>query len=177
MKIFFLLLSIVILKSCSTVEVTKEIIKAGNSVKSSVKELISDEDSKEKSLESNDSENEIKVSENKEKLEFEKKIIDTEQKEGEDIVQAQQKTARINFMKKNITEINQIMGKSKLIREDGNTKILRYDSQTCRLFLFFNLKSNNNQNNVKYFEFRNNMGNLIESKQAVEQCYREFKLI
>ena len=177
MKIFFLLLSIVILKSCSTVEVTKEIIKAGNSVKSSVEELISDEDSKEKSLESNDSENEIKVSENKEKLEFEKKIIDTEQKEGEDIVQAQQKTARINFMKKNITEINQIMGKSKLIREDGNTKILRYDSQTCRLFLFFNLKSNNNQNNVKYFEFRNNMGNLIESKQAVEQCYREFKLI
>ena len=177
MKIFFLLLSIVILKSCSTVEVTKEIIKAGNSVKSSVEELISDEDSKEKSLESNDSENEIKVSENKEKLEFEKKIIDTEQKEGEDIVQAQQKTARINFMKKNITEINQIMGKSKLIREDGNTKILRYDSQTCRLFLFFNLKSDNNQNNVKYFEFRNNMGNLIESKQAVEQCYREFKLI
>jgi len=53
--------------------------------------------------------------------------------------------------------------------------LLRYDSQNCRLFLFFNLRDINKQ--VKYFELRNVKGVLLESRQSIEECYKEFNLI
>ena len=43
-------------------------------------------------------------------------------------------------IKRYCNEIKKILGESKLAREDGNAYMLRYDSKSCRLFLFFNLQ-------------------------------------
>ena len=53
--------------------------------------------------------------------------------------------------------------------------MLHYDSKNCRLFLFFNLQIINKK--VEYFELRDTKGNLLKSRQSIEECYREFKLI
>ena len=67
------------------------------------------------------------------------------------------------------------MGQPQLLRVDGFVYTLRYDSENCRLFLFFNKSSTNKR--VEYFELRGGKADLLNSKQAIEQCYREFKLI
>ncbi len=67
------------------------------------------------------------------------------------------------------------MGQPQLSRVDGSVYTLRYDSDNCRLFLFFNKLSTNKR--VEYFELREDKADLLNSKQALEQCYREFKLI
>ena len=67
-----------------------------------------------------------------------------------------------------------LLGEAQLAREDGNIYMLRYDSEKCRLFIFFN---NNSKKSVKYFEIRNNLGDLISSKNSIQECYMEFKLI
>ena len=53
--------------------------------------------------------------------------------------------------------------------------MLRYDSDTCRLFLFFNLSSSTKR--VEHFEFRDSLGELLNTKQSLEACYREYNLI
>ena len=67
------------------------------------------------------------------------------------------------------------MGEPKLSRSDGAVQTLRYDSISCRLFLFFNLNSNIKR--VEHFEFRDYSGKLLNTKQSLESCYREYKLI
>ena len=109
------------------------------------------------------------------KIEVEKKIITTEQKEQKNIVEIQQKISKIYFFGNSLNEIKKILGESKLAREDDNTYMLRYDSKNCRLFLFFNLHIINKK--VEYFELRDTKGNLLKSRQSIEECYREFKLI
>ena len=91
------------------------------------------------------------------------------------IVKSQQKLAQINFTGKTINEIKSQMGVSELDRSDGMVRTLRYDSMSCRLFLFFNLSENTKR--VVYFEFRDILGELLNSKQSLEECYREYKLI
>ena len=108
-------------------------------------------------------------------IEVEKEIITIEQKEQKNIIEIQQKISQINFLGNSLNEIKKILGESKLAREDGNIFMLRYDSESCRLFLFFNLRVINKQ--VEYFELRNTKGNLLESRQSIEECYKEFKLI
>ena len=67
------------------------------------------------------------------------------------------------------------MGEPKLSRSDGSVQTLRYDSESCRLFLFFNLNANIKR--VEHFEFRDYLGELLNTKQSLEKCYREYKLI
>ena len=67
------------------------------------------------------------------------------------------------------------MGFAKLVRVDGIVKTLRYDSTSCRLFLFFNMK--NNKQRVEHFEFRDAVGELLNTKQSIETCYKEYNLI
>ena len=43
MRLFLLMLFFLFLESCTTVEVTKEIIKASNSVKTTISEIITNE--------------------------------------------------------------------------------------------------------------------------------------
>jgi len=67
------------------------------------------------------------------------------------------------------------LGKAQLSRIDGSVYTLRYDSENCRLFLFINQETNNKR--VEYFELRNNKTELLNSKQALEGCYKEFGLL
>ncbi len=182
MRLFLLMLYFLFLESCTTVEVGKEIIKAGNSVKTTVSEIITnkEDDSKiieEKNIEAEtESQIETKIEvEIEAEIEAEKEIIAIEQKEQKNIVKTQQKISQINFLGNSLNEIKKILGKSKLAREDGNTYLLRYDSKSCRLFLFFNLQIINKK--VEYFELRDTKGILLKSRQSIEECYREFKLI
>ena len=178
MRLFLLMLYFLFLESCTTVEVGKEIIKAGNSVKTTVSEIITNKEDDSKIIEEKnikaETESQIEV-EIEAEIEAEKEIITIEQKEQKNIVKTQQKISQINFLGNSLNEIKKILGETKLAREDGNTYLLRYDSKSCRLFLFFNLQIINKK--VEYFELRDTKGILLKSRQSIEECYREFKLI
>ena len=160
MRLLSYLLLILFLTSCTTIEVTKEVVKVGNVVREKV------EDQFEK--------NEEEIYEDKTIVE-EQKIIIEEKKEEKTIVKTQQKLAQINFIGKKINEIKSQMGSPEMARSDGLVQTLRYDSKSCRLFLFFNLNSNTKR--VEHFEFRDYLGELLNTKQSLESCYREYKLI
>ena len=174
MRLFLLMLYFLFLESCTTVEVGKEIIKAGNSVKTTVSEIITNKEDDSKIIEEKNIEPETE-SQIETEIEAEKEIITIEQKEQKNIVETQQKISQINFLGNSLNEIKKILGETKLAREDGNTYLFRYDSKSCRLFLFFNLQIINKK--VEYFELRDPKGILLKSRQSIEECYREFKLI
>ena len=163
---FILILYFLILSGCTTVEVTKEVIKAGSSVKTSVSEMISEKSPK-------SSTNEEIISQQAD-IEEEKENIIIQKKEQKTIFKNQQKTAQINFIGDPIYKIEEILGKPELARIDGDTFMMRYDSDQCRLFLFFNNTLQNKK--VEHFEIRHPFWILLESKNSIEQCYREFKL-
>ena len=159
MRLLSYLLTIIILSSCTTIDVTKEVVKVGNVVKEKVEKQF---------------EKEEVIIEDKTIVE-EQKIITEEKKEQKIIIETQQKVSQINFIGKNLSEINTQMGMADLIRADGSVYMLRYNSVSCRLFLFFKLDANIKR--VEYFEFRDSLGELINTKQSVESCYQEYKLI
>ena len=160
MRLLAYLLLGIFLSSCATIEVTKEVVKVGNVVKEKVEERFEKDDDT--------------IVENKTIVE-EKKIITEEKEEEKTIVKTQQKLAQINFIGKKIKEIQSQMGEPNLSRSDGSIQMLRYDSVSCRLFLFFNLNVSNKR--VEHFEFRDYLGELLNTKQSLESCYREYKLI
>ena len=121
MRLLSYLLTIIILSSCTTIEVTKEVVKVGNVVKEKVEEQF---------------EKEEVIIEDKTIVE-EQKIITEEKEEQKTIIETQQKVAQINFIGKNLNEIKTQMGVADLVRSDGSVFMLRYDSISCRLFLFF----------------------------------------
>ena len=151
---YFIILTFLV--SCNTIEVTKEVVKVGNVVKEKFEK------------------EELEIVEDKTIVE-EQKIITEEKEEEEIIVKTQQKLAKINFIGKKINEIQSQMGEPKLSRSDGSVQTLRYDSASCRLFLFFSLNANIKR--VEHFEFRDYLGELLNTKQSLETCYREYKLI
>ena len=126
MRLFLMMLFLLFLNNCTTVEVTKEIIKAGTSAKNNVSKIIN--------------------------------------KEEADVV-----VFTGDLLGNSITNIKSILNEPQLAREDGNTYMIRYDSNNCHLFLFFNLNIINKI--VEYFEFRNSQGIIIESKESIEECY------
>ena len=48
---------------------------------------------------------------------------------------------------------------------------MRYDTLSCRLFVYFDL--NINKSKVKYYEVRNILGNLLETKKEINKCFQE----
>jgi hypothetical protein len=167
MRIFLFLTLSLLVWGCSTVEVTKEVIKVTNTVTNKVKESIPKKESEEDTvieeiIEEKEIEEEIEILE--EKKEIEKSIIEN-----------QQKLADINFIGKTENIIFDLLGKPRLSRIDGSVYTLRYDSEKCRLFLFFNQEVSNKR--VEYFELRNDKAELLNSKQALESCYKEFNLL
>ena len=66
------------------------------------------------------------------------------------------------------------LGDPNLFRLDGNTQTMRFDNDTCRLFLFFN--STIPMPQVNYFEMRDEKGNLIKENVNIENCYKKFDL-
>ena len=167
MRIFLFLTLSLLVWGCSTVEVTKEVIKVTNTVTDKVKGSVlqKEEDTKsivEEIVEEKEIEEEIEIIE--EKKELEKNIIEN-----------QQKVADINFIGKSENTIFELLGEAQLSRIDGSVYTLRYDGDNCRLFLFFNQKTNIKR--VEYFELRNSKAELLNSKDSLESCYREFGLL
>ena len=164
--LIFLTLSLFVW-GCSTVDVTKEVIKVTNTITNKVKEpAIKKENNKQVILDEIIDEKEI---------EKEIEVIEEKQEEEKSIVESQQKLAELNFIGKTENVILDILGEAQLTRLDGSIYTLRYDSNNCRLFLFFNEEIKNKR--VEYFELRNTKAELLKSKQSLENCYREFKLI
>jgi len=167
MRIFLFVILSLLVWGCSTVEVTKEVIKVKNTITEKVK----------KSIPQKENENEVVLNEiiDEKEIEEEIEIIQEKQEEEKSIVESQQKLAALNFIGKTEKKIINLFGKPQLARIDGPVYMLRYDSNSCRLFLFFNQKEKNKR--VEYFELRNDKAKLLNSKQSLEQCYREFELI
>ena len=167
MRIFLFLTLSLLVWGCSTVEVTKEVIKVTNTVTDKVKKVIpkkkiEEENVIEEIIEEKEIEEEIEILE--EKKEIEKNIIEN-----------QQKLADINFIGKSENIIFDLLGEAQLARIDGSVYTLRYDSKKCRLFLFFNQEASDKR--VEYFELRNDKAELLNSKRALEGCYKEFNLL
>ena len=167
MRIFLFLIPLLLVWGCSTLEVTKEVIKVTNTISNKVKDSVPQKETDEQKALN-------KIIEEKE-IEEEIENIKERKKEEKNIVESQQKLAEINFIGKTEGKILSLLGQPQLSRVDGSVYTLRYDSDNCRLFLFFNKSSTNKR--VEYFELRGGKADLLNSKQALEQCYREFKLI
>jgi hypothetical protein len=163
MRIFLFLTLSSLLLNCSTVKITKEVIKATNTVTDQVKKSISKEDT------------EINTIIDSKEIEEEIEIIEEEKELEKNIVESQQKLTEINFIGETEKTITDLMGKAQLSRVDGAVYTLRYDSINCRLFLFFNQEVKNKR--VEYFELRNTKAELLNSKNSLEKCYRELNLI
>ena len=176
MRIFFFFTFIFILNGCATIEVAKGVSKVSTSIETSVKKIAGKEEKEEKIKEKEEgsiSENislEEKVSEAKK----EKEIVEVEKKRQKKVVKKQKEVIQINFVGKTINEIYMRLGDPNLFRLDGNTQTMRFDSDTCRLFLFFN--STTPMPQVNYFEMRDEKGNLIKEKVNIENCYKKFDL-
>lgn len=166
MRIFLFLSLSLLVWGCSTVEVTKEVIKVTNTVTEKVKGAIPNNENEENAI------IEEIVEENA--IEEEIEIIEEKQEEEKSIVESQQKSAEINFIGKTENNILNIMGAAHLSRKDGSVYTLRYDSINCRFFLFFNKDASIKR--VEYFELRNNNAELLSSEKSIEQCYKELKL-
>ena len=126
MRLFLFLNLFIFIWGCTTVEVTKGVIKVTDKVKNSVEEAFP----KNKEIKSEKKESK------EEEIKKEKKIIEDEQKKQKTIIETQQKLAEINFIGKTEDHLNSEMGKPNLSRSDGSVYVLRYDSSGCRLFLF-----------------------------------------
>ena len=170
MRIFLFLLLSLSIWSCTTVEVTKEVIKVTNTITDQVKERIP-----KKEIEGEDALDEILQELEEKELEEEIEIIEETQEEEKNIVASQQKLVEINFIGKTENQILNLLGEPQLSRIDGVVYTMRYNSDNCRLFLFFNKNIGNKR--VEYFELRNAKAALLNSKQSLEQCYREFNLM
>ena len=160
MRLFIYLVILFFLSSCTTIEVTKEVVKVGNVVKEKVEGQFQKEDV-------------VVVEDNT--IVKEQQIISEEKEEEKTIVKTQQKLAQINFIGKKINEIEIKMGTAELTRSDGIVYTMRYDSKSCRLFLFFGLNSNTKR--VEHFEFRDSFGDLLDTKKSLEVCYKEYSLV
>ena len=120
MRLFIYLVILFFLSSCTTIEVTKEVVKVGNVVKEKVEGQFQKE--------------EVEVVEDN-TIVKEQQIISEEKEEEKNIVKTQQKLAQINFIGKKINEVESQMGTAELTRSDGIVYTMRYDSKSCRLFL------------------------------------------
>ena len=159
MRLSIYFLTLVFLSSCTTIEVGREVVKVGSVLKKDkVEETITKK--------------EPEIIEDKTIVE-EQQIITEEKEEEKTIVKEQQKIAEVNFMGKKLAEIKQKLGQPNLARSDGSVHMMRYDSSSCRLFIFFNINSNIKR--VEYFEFRDSLGELINTKNSIEECYKEYK--
>ena len=70
-------------------------------------------------------------------------------------------------------ELNHQLGQPRLIREDGKTTTARFDSKSCRLFVFMNSAFKTPR--VEYYELRNSKGELIKHQKDIELCFKEIK--
>ena len=167
MRIFLFLTLSLLVWGCSTVEVTKEVIKVTNTVTDNVKGSILQKKEGAESV--------VEEIVEKKEIEEEIEIIEEKKELEKNIIENQQKVTDINFIGKSENIIFELLGEAQLSRIDGSVYTLRYDGNNCRLFLFFNQKTNIKR--VEYFELRNKKAELLNSKDSLESCYKEFDLL
>ena len=174
MRIFFFFTFILILNGCATIEVAKGVSKVSSSIETSVKKIAGKEEKEEKIKEAESINENISLEEKVSAAKKEKEIVEVEKTRQKKVVKKQKEVIKINFVGKTINEIYMRLGDPNLFRLDGNTQTMRFDSDTCRLFLFFN--STIPMPQVNYFEMRDEKGNLIKEKINIEKCYKKFDL-
>ena len=99
--------------------------------------------------------------------------ISKEQKMVTNIVKRQKKISNIDLLGKTIKELHEQIGKPSLIREVENTTTARFDSKSCRLFVFMNATIKTPR--IEYYEMRDNEGELIDNREDIESCFKEIK--
>ena len=164
----FLIVVSFLMTSCASIEVMKGVTKATQSLETSIKKIIkSSSDEKEK-------EQNIPIEETKEhKILVEEQKISKEQKMVTSIVKRQKKISNIDLLGKTIKELHEQIGKPSLIREVENTTTARFDSKSCRLFVFMNATIKTPR--IEYYEMRDNEGELIDNREDIESCFKEIK--
>ena len=164
-----LFFSIIVLCGCSTIEVAKEVTKATKSIKTSIDNIVSTQEEKKST---DVIEKEKKQPDN---IEKEKEKIIVEKKKERDIAKKQKKITTIKFLGKTLPELIKEFGIPDLTREDGNTKTVRFDTLSCRLFLYFN--STINLSRVEHYEIRDTKGNLMNRSKDLEKCFHEIQKV
>ena len=157
------------LSSCTTMEVAKEVTKASQSIKTSVSNIINS------NQKTNDMSDKKEASAQEPDNILEKiEVVEDEERNEKEKVKEQKKIMKVVFLGKTHEEIKARLGAPQLKRVDGNIQVLRFDENNCRLFLFFNLKAKSVT--VKYFELRDNYGNIINVREKIKSCYEDLNL-
>ena len=157
------------LSNCTTIEVTKGVTKASQSIKTSVNNIIN-ADQKNQGI-SGDQEVSPPVLDN---IIEEMETLEEEKKDERKKIKEQKQIVEFVFLGKTREEIKVWLGTPTFERKDGNTQTLRFDPNDCRLFLFFNIAANSVM--VKHTELRDSHGNLINVKKKIEGCYKNLNL-
>jgi hypothetical protein len=158
-----------ILSSCATVEVAKEVTKASQSIKTSVNNIINS------NQKTNGMSDKQEASASKPyDLADEVEIVKKEKKDEREKIKEQKKIVKVVFLGKTHEEIKVLLGVPQLRRMDGGIQVLRFDQNSCRLFLFFNAKAHSIT--VEYFELRDDYGTLIDVKDKIQSCYKDLNL-
>ena len=151
------ILLIITLNGCTTVEIAKEVTKVGDRIKTTIQKATKNQNDLEKP------EDVIKEKE---------KIIIAKKKEKA-VIKKQKENAIIKIQGKTLDQLTQDFGKSDFIREDGNTKTVRFNSSSCRLFIYFNLEAKKLK--AEYYEIRNTKGEPIDKKEKINKCFKEIQ--
>ena len=161
--IYILLLLSIIISSCTTIEVAKEVTKVTTSIKNTIK--------KERSIEENKTEKTENIQ--SADLSKEKEEVVKEKKKEKDTEIKQKKITTVKFIGKTLEELIKEFGEPVLVRKDGNTQTIRFDTSSCRLFIYFDSKMTKPR--AEYYEIRNTQGNLIDKKGNITKCFKEIQ--
>ena len=151
------ILLIITLNGCATIEIAKEVTKVGDRIKTTIQKAAKKQNDLEKT----------------EDVTKEKEEIIVAKKKEEAVINKQKEIAAINIQGRTLNQLTQNFGKYDFIREDGNTKTVRFDASTCRLFVYFNLEVKKPK--AEYYEIRNTKGELIDKKEKINKCFKEIQ--
>ena len=159
----FSILLIITLNGCTTLEIAQEITKAGDSIKTTIQKVTKNQNDLEKTDDVIKTEDVIK----------EQEEIIVEREKEKVVINKQKEIAVIKIQGKTLNQLTKNFGKSNFIREDGNTKTVRFNASSCRLFVYFNLKVKKPK--AEYYEIRNTKGELIDKKEKINKCFKEIQ--
>jgi len=157
------ILLIITLNGCATLEIAQEVTKAGDSIKTTIQKVTKNQ---------NDLEKTEKVIKTEDVIKEQEEII-VEKKKEKVVINKQKEIAVIKIQGKTLNQLTKNFGKSNFIREDGNTKTVRFNASSCRLFVYFNLKVKKPK--AEYYEIRNTKGELIDKKEKINKCFKEIQ--
>ena len=165
MRAINFLIFFIFINGCTTIEVaevfTKTSIKVVEGVSSKSTDIIDNEENQKEEGLTN--------------LPDAKKEISKEKKISKATSNKQRKISNLKLLGKSLNDLSKEIGDPILIREDGNTKTARFDTTSCRLFVYFNTLVNNEI--VEYYEIRNKNGDLIDKKENINKCFKEIKKV